>query len=200
MALSGGENPFIAQHSLWICWIALGLFVLMEVLINIFRTGKISHHKFWLIWVALVILIYISKDISWYVAITFPLTSWLWASFYSQTRMLAWQLWIAAWMQLRLAMWMTCARGCALNTFQLASNPLPNPVCATGLNATRPCAGFSTGYLPTTRTDCSSAPVRTLRARSVEDRPLCQAVPMKVGKNLVVLHRRRFVMQIMCAG
>lgn len=136
----------------------------------------------------------------WSTAIIFPLTSFLWPYFHPQTPMLAWQPWIAAWMQPRLAMWTICARSFAQNMSQLASNPLRSQACATGLNAIRPCAGFSTGSLLTTHTSCFSAPAWTLRVQSVEGRPLYPAAPMKLWKNLTVLPRWGSAKLTMCAG
>lgn len=117
-----------------------------------------------------------------------------------QTLMLAWQLWIAAWMQPRLAMWMTCARSSAQNTCQLVSNPPPSRACATGLNAIRLCAGSLTASPPTTRTNCSSAPVRTRHAQSVEGRLLYPVALMKAWKNPAAFHRCGSAMLTTCAG
>lgn len=124
----------------------------------------------------------------------------LWPYFQPQTLMLAWQLWIAAWMQPRLAMWTTCARSSAQNMSQLVSNPLPSRACATSLNAIRLCAGSLTGSPPTTHTNCSSAPVRTQRAQSVEGRLLYPVALMKVWRNPTASHRWGSAMPTMCAG
>jgi len=124
----------------------------------------------------------------------------LWPYFYPQTPMLAWQLWIAAWMRPRLAMWMICARSSAQNMSQLASNPRPSPACAIGINATRLCAGSSTASPPITRTSCSSAPVRTQHAQSVGGRLLYPAAPMKAWKSPTALHRWGSATRTMCAG
>lgn len=117
-----------------------------------------------------------------------------------QTLMLAWQLWITAWMLPRLAMWTTCARNCAQSMSQLVSNPLPSRACATGLNAIRRCAGSSTGFPPITHTSCSSAPVRTRHAQSVGGRPLCPAALMKAWKNPTASHRWGSAKLITSAG
>lgn len=124
----------------------------------------------------------------------------LWPHFHPQTPMLAWQLWIAAWMQPRPAMWTTCARSSARNTSRLVSNPPPSRACATGPNAIRLWGGSSTGFPPTTRTSCSSALVPTRRARSVDGRPSCPVAPMKAQKSPAALHRWGSATPITCAG
>lgn len=114
--------------------------------------------------------------------------------------MLAWQLWIAAWMQPRLAMWTTCARSSAQNMSRLVSNPLPSQACATGPNAIRPCAGSLTVFLLIIHMSCSSAHVRTQPVQSVEGRPLCPAARMKRWINPTALHRWGSAKLTMCAG
>lgn len=124
----------------------------------------------------------------------------LWPHVRPQTLMLAWQPSIAAWMQPRLATLTTCARSCAQNMSPLVSNPRPNPACATGPNATRPCAGSSTAFLPTTHTSCSSVPARTPRVQSVGDRPLCPAARMKAWKSPAASRRWESATLTMSAG
>lgn len=103
--------------------------------------------------------------------------------------MLEWYLWTVAWMRQRLVTWTTCVRNCAQNMFRPASNPLANLACATGSNATRPCAGSLTVSQPTTRMSCYFAPAKTRPARNVVGRPSFPAALMKAWKSPAALRR-----------
>lgn len=121
-------------------------------------------------------------------------------SSYLQTLTSAWQLWIAAWLQPRLAMWTICAKSSEQNTSQLALNRRRNQASATGGSATRLCADSSTASPLTTRTSCSSVHVRTRRVQSGAGRQLCPVALMKRQKNPAASHRWGSAMLTMCAG